>query len=410
MADAETTPSPAVALALEVVDEREPLEARISSRIMCDPSDNSCPLHTLPEQSSTDFGQALALLRVVPGDQVSAYSERSVREFLRQTKHELEASDHYNSKAQAYEFEAEAADDAGFYFISYAWEPPAQADARRGAAPGEEAYLPSAEQQQGRPEIFTDARDWYAQAQAKSVYLECRGQRELHPRDLLFWIERASLPQCGDIFELAKGKSFFLLEYILMARAMIAVASPHYFSRGWCLFEFASKLATAPDTNPAALGIAWKAFVSFGSRKDGFPVSLYADVIRFISIEAAEFSVASDREVLLGHVDRLFVAREAFDRFAKFAALARLGRSCYTSEDRRPFALLAFEEGFEELGQLLSANSHFDARKSPDALQAFDGALRPLFARERLRAVRMEVVEGLQALAARALESARTKK
>ena len=65
--------------------------------------------------------------------QVSAYSERSVREFLRQTKHELEASDHYNSKAQAYEFEAEAADDAGFYFISYAWEPPAQADARRGA-------------------------------------------------------------------------------------------------------------------------------------------------------------------------------------------------------------------------------------------------------------------------------------
>ena len=43
-----------------------------------------------------------------------------------------------------------------------------------GAAPGEEAYLPSAEQQQGRPEIFTDARDWYAQAQAKSVCLEFR--------------------------------------------------------------------------------------------------------------------------------------------------------------------------------------------------------------------------------------------
>ena len=105
-------------------------------------------------------------------------------------------------------------------------------------------------------------------ADAPTRYLECRGQRELHPRDLLFWIERASLPQCGDIFELAKGKSFFLLEYILMARAMIAVASPHYFSRGWCLFEFASKLATAPDTNPAALGIAWKAFVSFGSRLD----------------------------------------------------------------------------------------------------------------------------------------------
>ena len=128
-----------------------------------------------------------------------------------------------------------------------------------GVAAGETPFLPSLEQQQGRPEIFTDARDWYAQAQAKSLllesmegfenesscefalrpdalsdsrYLECRGQRELHPRDLRFWIERASLPQHGPIFELAKSQSFFLLEYILLAKAMIAVASPHYFSRG----------------------------------------------------------------------------------------------------------------------------------------------------------------------------------
>ena len=172
-----------------------------------------------------------------------------------------------------------------------------------GVAPGEDPYFPSSEQQQGRPEVFTDAREWYAQAQAKSLhpgsvnqffffffvcvfspvclcvvsycpyptaarYLECRGQREVHPRDCLFWIERACLPQSGPIFEMARSQSFFLLEFILLSKAMIAVASPHFFSRGWCLFEFATKLATAPDSNPAALGIAWKAFVSFGSRTE----------------------------------------------------------------------------------------------------------------------------------------------
>ena len=40
-----------------------------------------------------------------------------------------------------------------------------------GALPGEAAYVPSIEQQQGRPEIFDNPREWYAQAQAKSVSL-----------------------------------------------------------------------------------------------------------------------------------------------------------------------------------------------------------------------------------------------
>lgn len=47
---------------------------------------------------------------------------------------------------------------------------------------------------------------------------------------------------------------------------------------GWCLFEFASKLAA--DEDPAALGVAWKAFVRFGTRKDGFDVALYAEAWR----------------------------------------------------------------------------------------------------------------------------------
>eukprot|EP00434_Breviolum_minutum_P018127 symbB.v1.2.015991.t1/scaffold1193.1/size133507/10 len=208
-------------------------------------------------------------------------------------------------------------------------------------------------QQQGRPEVFHDPHEWYAQAQAKSVYLECRGQRGIHPKDAFFWIERACLPQSGQAFEMVKTKAFFLLEYILLSKALIAVASPHYFSRGWCLFEFACKLASTPSTDSAALGVAWKAFVNFGSRKDGFDAKLYVEVIAAISIEKAEFSVNADRNVLLLLVDRLFTSRSAFDRFAKFAALSRLGRSCYTREDRQPFSVLARAEGFKELAELL---------------------------------------------------------
>jgi len=40
-----------------------------------------------------------------------------------------------------------------------------------GALLGEAAYLPSMVQQQGRPEVFHDPHEWYAQAQAKSVPL-----------------------------------------------------------------------------------------------------------------------------------------------------------------------------------------------------------------------------------------------
>ena len=143
-------------------------------------------------------------------------------------------------------------------------------------------------------------------------------------------------------------------------------------------------------------------------RKDGFPVALYADVIRHISIGTAEFSVAADRDVLLGHVDRLFVSRSAFDRFAKFVALARLGRSCYTRGDRTPFTLLAIEEGFDQLGRLLDADSVFDSRKNPEALRIFDETFCPLLTTERLQAVHMHVVEELQAQAAQSLLDSRS--
>ena len=123
----------------------------------------------------------------------------------------------------------------------------------------------------------------------------------------------------------------------------------------------------------------------------------------------AEFSVANDRDFLLCHVDRLFVSRSAFDRFAKFVALARLGRSCYTREDRKPFIIVAHDEGFGQLGQLLDVDSTFDARKSPDALQTFDDALRPMLAEERAQAVRLQVVEDLQALAAQSRSKLRSR-
>eukprot|EP00435_Cladocopium_sp_Y103_P072638 s223_g40.t2 len=194
----------------------------------------------------------------------------------------------------------------------------------KSALPGEAAYLPSIEQQQGRPEIFDDPREWYAQAQAKSVYLECRGQRGLHPKDAFFWIERASLPQSGPLFEDVKAKLGCML------------------------------------------------------------VAVEAEVIHEISIEKAQFSVNSDRDALLGLVDRLFTSRSAFDRFAKFAALSRLGRSCYTREDRQPFSVLAHREGFERLGELLDSDCSFDPRKAE--VEKFDSELQSLFEEERSKA------------------------
>lgn len=169
-----------------------------------------------------------------------------------------------------------------------------------------------------------------------------------------------------------------------------------------------------------------------------------AEVIAAISIEKAEFSVNADRNVLLLLVDRLFTSRpgflqsmnwlkfhwigiiervekeskdvrnvssgfkrstaalfccfgrSAFDRFAKFAALSRLGRSCYTREDRQPFSVLARAEGFEELGELLDCNCNFDPRKATEELATFDLKLQSIFDAERAQAVHLNVIEDLQ--------------
>jgi len=73
----------------------------------------------------------------------------------------------------------------------------------------------------------------------------------------------------------------------------------HLYLPGWCLFEFACKLASTSSTDSAALGIAWKAFVNFGSRKDGFDAQLYelrrqlvklfVDCCQWLGIAASRF-------------------------------------------------------------------------------------------------------------------------
>ena len=70
-----------------------------------------------------------------------------MRDFLRQAKGQLEAEDHYNRKAQAFVLGSAEDARAGFYFVSYAWEPPSGLDARRGW----ENPL--------KPEVFADCFD-----------------------------------------------------------------------------------------------------------------------------------------------------------------------------------------------------------------------------------------------------------
>lgn len=74
--------------------------------------------------------------------------------------------------------------------------------------------------------------------------------------------------------------------------------------------------------------------------------------------------------------------------------MSRLGRSCYTREDRQPFSVLACREGFERLGELLDSDCSFDPRKAE--VENFDAELRSLFEEERSTAVHVEIVEELQ--------------
>mmetsp|Transcript_6584 Transcript_6584/g.7435 ORF Transcript_6584/g.7435 Transcript_6584/m.7435 type:complete len:115 (-) Transcript_6584:379-723(-) len=96
-----------------------------------------------------------------------------------------------------------------------------------------------------------------------------------------------------------------------------------------------------------------------------------------------------------GSFVHLQAGRSGFDRFSKFAALSRLGRSCYTREDRQPFSVLARQEGFEKLGELLDTECSFDPRRATE-LAKFDLELQILFEEERSQAVHLEVVQDMQ--------------
>ena len=154
-----------------------------------------------------------------------------------------------------------------------------------------------------------------------------------------------------------------------------------------------------PEGDPGAVGVAWKAFASFGKRTDGFHPCYYAEVLRRIGIETAEFTLPEDREVLLELVDRLFTSRPAFDRFVLFAAVLRLGRSCYTPEDRAPFAELARSSGLEGLADALSTEAVFDSKRNAACVRDFDEVAAPLFAAEREGAVQLGLVAEMRAAA-----------
>eukprot|EP00928_Gymnodinium_smaydae_P088444 TRINITY_DN72528_c0_g1_i1.p1 TRINITY_DN72528_c0_g1~~TRINITY_DN72528_c0_g1_i1.p1 ORF type:complete len:376 (-),score=69.66 TRINITY_DN72528_c0_g1_i1:160-1287(-) len=140
-------------------------------------------------------------------------------------------------------------------------------------------------------------------------------------QNAMLWLDRFSSPQSGPLFEQARRYKFFFMEYLAFSEQAFVIASPQYFKRLWCLFEYVSFIALRDMTNM---------YVGVTAFLQDDPTAAwegYAESIRNISVDAADCTHDEDRVILRGLIEDNFVSVEELNGFLKYAAVALLGRS-----------------------------------------------------------------------------------
>eukprot|EP00928_Gymnodinium_smaydae_P011893 TRINITY_DN14351_c1_g1_i1.p1 TRINITY_DN14351_c1_g1~~TRINITY_DN14351_c1_g1_i1.p1 ORF type:complete len:406 (-),score=64.59 TRINITY_DN14351_c1_g1_i1:186-1403(-) len=195
--------------------------------------------------------------------------------------------------------------------------------------------------------------DWMKAVQLRHL-LEEDAQREVLAKqkaneEVVLWLDKVSSPQIGEAFELCKSYGFFFSEYLALCPRMLVLATPQYFSRLWCLYEFAAFLVLHSTAN-VYVGIS--VFLHCGA-----PIEAYIDSIKSISVANANCHVPSDRTFLLGLIEENYVSLDAFERYAKLAAVAVIGRNLMQDSSIHYPAIvnLAGELGFSDLQSHLAA-------------------------------------------------------
>mmetsp|Transcript_85367 Transcript_85367/g.265373 ORF Transcript_85367/g.265373 Transcript_85367/m.265373 type:complete len:233 (-) Transcript_85367:430-1128(-) len=134
---------------------------------------------------------------------------------------------------------------------------------------------------------------------------------------------------------------------------MIVLLTWHYFSRLWCVYEWAAFLVYH---DPQNVQVHVDAFMRPASRQ------LYLDSVANFSMAAAQCYDEEDRKYLKEKVAEYYVSEAAFEKFAKGTAVAVMaasglrqasrGQVAY-EQDYLPWVALARELGFQSIAEAL---------------------------------------------------------
>lgn len=164
-----------------------------------------------------------------------------------------------------------------------------------------------------------------------------------------FWIDKCCIRQ-GDQ-EIMSLSIQLIEEFIQLCDGMIVLFSWSYFSRLWCVYEWACCLVFHEPEN---LLICAESFYREAT-EDRF---LHA--IRNFSVDACQCSDPRDRHVLEQKIHDYYGSRENFERFLRISVIAITARSLAARGARCELGLskwvqLASDLGFHELAEALHA-------------------------------------------------------
>mmetsp|Transcript_32632 Transcript_32632/g.86100 ORF Transcript_32632/g.86100 Transcript_32632/m.86100 type:complete len:394 (+) Transcript_32632:773-1954(+) len=161
------------------------------------------------------------------------------------------------------------------------------------------------------------------------------------------WIDKASIPQ-NQGPEIKMKYVLMIEHFITLSDSLLVLLSHTYFTRLWCIYEWACFLISK---DPRNIFIGSKYFMTPESQPK------YLAAVRGISVAKAECFAESDRPILEAKVGQYYRDAASFERYVKITAVALLAKDMLefaTDEDDEkrwllPWVDLARELNFHEL-------------------------------------------------------------
>ncbi|CAE7199785.1 unnamed protein product, partial [Symbiodinium pilosum] len=195
----------------------------------------------------------------------------------------------------------------------------------------------------------------YAEAKAAEICCVAKdiAARELGSttrwREVQFWVDKCCIPQ-GDR-ELCSWCVNLLEEYIVFCDGLVVLTTWTYFTRLWCVYEWACFLLVH---DPMNIEICADPFVR------GSTLPLYLDAIGNFKLSSCQCYREEDRQILHDKVSTYYKSTELFEKFLKFTAIALFARCTAQRRSAKavsalaPWQQLAERQGFPGLAGQIS--------------------------------------------------------